>query len=125
MNRLRRAVGPPLLVLTLAAASAAPAATGRAFDGTWAVVATTESGTCAGPYRYPIVIRDGIVDDAGGTGVDASGRAGADGRITGAIRQGLASITVTGRLRAAAGTGRWSLAGPVPCAGRWRARRTG
>ncbi|WP_245239642.1 hypothetical protein [Methylobacterium variabile] len=73
----------------------------------------------------PIVIRGGTVDDAGGNGVDASGRAAADGRITGTIRSGLASVDVTGRLRGASGSGRWSLAGLSPCSGRWTARRTG
>ncbi|BCM85528.1 hypothetical protein NS228_02320 [Methylobacterium indicum] len=114
----------PAVCLVLAGpASAAPSA--NRFDGAWSVVATAETGTCTGPYRYPIVIRDGVVDDAGGNGVDASGRAGADGRITGTIRSGLASVSVTGRLRGAAGQGRWSLAGISPCAGRWTARRTG
>ncbi|MET7247960.1 hypothetical protein ABZT49_31870 [Methylobacterium sp. EM32] len=116
----------PLLALLLALAApalAAPAA--NRFDGAWSVVATAETGSCTGPYRYPIVIRDGVVDEAGCNDVDASGRAGADGRITGTIRSGLASVAVTGRLRGSAGSGRWSLAGISPCTGRWTARRTG
>ncbi|AWN51525.1 hypothetical protein [Methylobacterium sp. 17Sr1-1] len=116
----------PLLALLLglaAPALAAPAA--NRFDGAWSVVATAETGSCTGPYRYPIVIRDGVVDDTGGNDVDASGRAGADGRITGTIRSGLASVAVTGTLRGSAGSGRWSLAGISPCTGRWTARRTG
>lgn len=127
-----RIVHPALAPLCLALASlpglaagparAAPAA--HPFDGAWSVVATAETGTCTGPYRYPIVIRAGIVDDAGGSGVDASGRADAAGRISGTIRSGLASVAVTGRLRGAAGSGRWSLAGISPCTGRWTARRT-
>ena len=116
-------LAPALLLAPAGPASAAPSA-GR-FDGAWSVVATAETGNCTGPYRYPIVIRDGVVDDAGGNGVDASGRAGADGRITGTIRSGLASVSVSGRLRGTAGSGRWSLAGISPCSGRWTARRTG
>ncbi|UHC13793.1 hypothetical protein LRS73_14440 [Methylobacterium currus] len=125
----RRPVLAPVLFFALAAPAfatavrAAPAA--NRFDGAWSVVATAESGSCAGPYRYPIVIRDGIVDDAGSHGVDASGRATADGRLTGTIRSGLASVAVTGTLRGSAGRGRWSLAGISPCTGRWTARRTG
>ena len=105
----------------------APAAAGTAnrFDGAWSVVATADSGTCTGPYRYPIVIRDGAVDDAGGNGVDASGRAGTDGRITGTIRQGLANVSVSGRLRGSGGSGRWTLSGLGTCSGRWTARRAG
>lgn len=124
MTRLRLAALPPLLLSVLAAGPATARAAGG-FDGPWSVVATTESGTCTGPYRYPIVIRGGSVDDAGGSGVDASGRAHPDGRITGTIRHGLASVSVTGRLRGASGSGRWTLGGLASCSGRWTARRTG
>ncbi|RVU17199.1 hypothetical protein [Methylobacterium oryzihabitans] len=118
---LSRALAASALLLVLAA----PARATTRFDGAWSVVATTESGRCTGPYRYPIVIRGGIVDDAGGNDVDASGQAAADGRITGRIRQGLASVSVSGRLRGAAGSGRWTLSGLGGCSGRWTARRTG
>ncbi|GJD36019.1 hypothetical protein [Methylobacterium aerolatum] len=112
-----------LALLGLAApAGAAPAA--NRFDGGWSVTATGETGDCAGPYRYAIVIRDGIVDDAGGSDVDASGRTASDGRITGTIRKGLANVAVSGRLRGSAGTGRWTLTGLGSCSGRWTARRS-
>ncbi|MCJ2134271.1 hypothetical protein MKK69_09415 [Methylobacterium sp. J-026] len=124
MTRLRAATLAPALLLTLASPSTEALAASR-FDGAWAVVATAENGTCSGPYRYPIVIRDGAVDDGGGNGVDASGRAGADGRISGTIRKGLASVAVTGRLRGSGGSGRWTLTGLGSCSGRWTARRTG
>ncbi|SEO98299.1 hypothetical protein SAMN02799625_04346 [Methylobacterium sp. UNC300MFChir4.1] len=127
MTRLRAARLAPALILT--ACTTVCAATGASaanrFDGSWSVIADAESGSCTGPYSYPIVIRDGTVDDVGGNGVDASGRAGPDGRITGTIRKGLASVSVTGRLRGSAGTGRWTLSGLGACAGRWTARRTG
>lgn len=124
MNRLRDAVLAPALILGLASASGTAHAANR-FDGAWSVVAMAESGTCTGPYRYPIVIRDGQVDDAGDTGVEASGHAGDDGRITGTIRRGLANITVFGRLGGAAGRGRWTLSGLGSCSGRWTAHRSG
>lgn len=124
MNRLRDAVLAPALILGLASASGAAHASNR-FDGAWSVVAMPESGTCTGPYRYPIVIRDGQVDDAGGNGVDASGHAGEDGRIVGTIRRGLADVAVSGRLRGDVGRGRWALTGLGSCSGRWTARRTG
>jgi hypothetical protein len=129
MTQSRHPVSAPILSLALAGgmlagpALAAPA--GTRYDGAWSVVATAETGSCTGPYRYPIVIRDGIVDDAGNSGVDASGRAAADGRISGTIRSGLVSVAVDGRLRGASGSGRWSLSGLSPCTGRWTARRTG
>ncbi|MGU3465262.1 hypothetical protein ACLBXO_10455 [Methylobacterium sp. C33D] len=123
MTRLRAALIAPTLILTVCTATGASAA--NRFDGSWSVIATAETGSCTGPYSYPIVIRDGNVDDAGGNGVDASGRAGPDGRIIGTIRKGLASVSVSGRLRGSAGTGRWTLSGLGACAGRWTARRTG
>lgn len=122
MTRFRAALLAPALIVAVCTATGAAAA--NQFDGSWSVIATAESGSCTGPYSYPIVIRDGAVDDAGGNGVDASGRAGADGRITGTIRKGLASVSVSGRLRGSAGTGRWTLSGLGACAGRWTARRT-
>lgn len=109
-------------VLSVVGVSAAQAAT--RFDGNWSVTATVDDGSCTGPYRYPIVIRDGVVDDAGGSGVDVSGRAGSDGRIVGTIRSGLANVAVEGLLRALDGSGLWTLTGPVSCSGRWTSRRT-
>ena len=113
------------LALTVACASTAPAAAEPGFDGHWSFAATVEDGGCTGPYRYPIVIRAGIVDDAGGSGADALGRVGEDGRIVGSIKSGLASIAVEGQLRASAGSGRWMLAGPIACSGRWTASKAG
>ncbi|MGH1587629.1 hypothetical protein ACRBEV_03825 [Methylobacterium phyllosphaerae] len=124
MTRLRAAIFAPALFLTLSGAPTDASAANR-FDGAWSVVATAESGSCTGPYRYPIVIRDGTVDDGGGNGIDASGRAGEDGRITSTIRKGLASVSVSGRLRGSGGIGRWTLSGLGACSGRWTARRTG
>ncbi len=111
------------LGLGIACATTAPAAAG--FDGRWSVAATVDEGACDGPYSYPIVIRDGIVDDARGSKVDASGRVDGDGRIVGSIRSGLASVAVEGRLAASTGSGRWTLAGPITCTGRWTARKSG
>lgn len=123
MTKLRPVALAPLAFLTLV--SVAPAApTANRFDGDWSVTATGETGDCPGPYNYAIVIRDGIVDDAGQAGVDASGRTGADGAITGTIRKGLASVAVSGRLRGKGGGGRWTLTGLGSCSGRWTARRS-
>ncbi|GJD75977.1 hypothetical protein [Methylobacterium goesingense] len=115
------------IVLALAVASSplGPAHAGTAFDGDWSVAATVDNGSCTGPYRYPIVIRDGAVDEASGSAADASGRVAKNGRIVGSIRRGLANIAVEGRLRTSAGTGRWTQTGPIACAGRWTAKRSG
>jgi len=117
--------GAPLLALTLVSLPSLPAAAAGPFDGAWSVQAVAETGSCSGPYRYPIAIRNGVLEDAGTHGVDASGRAGADGRISGTIRTGLARIAVSGRLRGKSGAGEWSLGGLSACSGRWTAQRTG
>lgn len=124
MTRLLRAALAPALILGVNVVSGDAHAASR-FDGSWSVVATADAGSCTGPYRYPIVIRDGNVDDAGSNGVDASGRAADDGRIVGTIRRGLASVAVSGRLSKTTGRGNWRLTGLGSCSGRWTARRTG
>jgi len=116
--------GAPLLILALVSLPALPALAGP-FDGAWSVQAVAETGRCSGPYRYPIAIRNGVLKDTGSHGVDASGRAAADGRINGTIRTGLARIAVTGRLRGTRGAGQWTLGGLASCSGRWTAQRTG
>ena len=118
---------PKFAALCLGIACAVPlqAAAQAGFDGQWSVTATVEDGGCTGPYRYPIVIRDGVVDDASGSGADASGRVRKDGRLIGSIKSGLADIAVEGRLRSAPGAGRWNLSGPIPCRGRWTASKAG
>ncbi|AWN38450.1 hypothetical protein [Methylobacterium radiodurans] len=125
MIRLPELALAPALLLVAVPAQAIAAPLENRFDGTWSVVAMTETGSCRGPYHYPIVIRGGTVDEASGNAADASGRAGSDGRIAGTIRQGPATIAVSGRLRGSAGKGRWILDGLASCAGRWTARRTG
>ncbi|WP_083936024.1 hypothetical protein [Methylobacterium sp. B1] len=59
MTRLRAALLAPALFLAVGAPTGAYAA--NRFDGAWSVIATAESGSCTGPYSYPIVIRDGTV----------------------------------------------------------------
>lgn len=114
------------LALGLATLAVPAASAAEPFDGAWSVVASTETGSCAGPHRYPIAIRNGELRDAGThDGVQASGRADRDGRVSGTIRTGLARIAVNGRLRGSTGTGQWALGGLKSCTGRWTAKRTG
>ncbi|MCJ2043077.1 hypothetical protein MKK58_00715 [Methylobacterium sp. J-078] len=113
------------MALAVGSGTLGPAHAETVFDGDWSVAATVDDGRCTGPYRYPIVIRDGAVDEAGGSEADVSGRVAKNGRIVGSIRRGLANIAVEGQLQASAGTGRWTLTGPIACAGRWTAKRSG
>lgn len=113
------------LALAIGCAMPVPATAQVGFGGQWSVSATVDEGGCIGPYRYPIVVRDGVVDDASGSGADAFGRVADDGTLIGSIRSGLASIAVEGRLRSSTGSGRWNLGGPVACSGRWTANKRG
>jgi hypothetical protein len=113
------------LALAIACATPVSVVAQGKFDGRWSVSATVDDGGCTGPYRYPIAIRGGIVDDASGSEADASGRVRNNGRLVGSIKSGLASIAVEGRLRSSDGSGRWDLAGPISCSGRWTARKSG
>lgn len=112
------------MALAIASATPVPVVAQARFDGRWTVSATVDDGGCTGPYRYPIVVRDGVVDDASGSAADASGRVADDGRIVGSIRSGLASIAVEGRLQASTGSGRWTLTGPISCSGRWTSSKS-
>lgn len=125
MTTLRLTALVPLLLVACGGVPADAASTANHFDGSWTVEATGSEGSCPGPYHYPIVIRNGQVDDAGGNDVDASGRAEADGDISGTIRRGLAVVSVSGRLTGSAGSGQWSLSGLGSCTGHWTARRVG
>lgn len=124
MTNLRHAALAPALFLALVGVTGEANAAGH-FDGSWSVEATGSEGSCTGPYRYPIVIRDGKVDDAGSNDVDASGRAQPDGDISGTIRRGLAVVAVSGRLEGSSGSGQWTLTGLGSCSGRWTAHKTG
>lgn len=125
MTTLQLTALAPLVFIVSSALPAEAAQAENRFDGSWSVEATGSEGACPGPYRYPIVIRNGQVDDAGGNNVDASGRAEADGDINGTIRQGLAVVSVSGRLAGSAGSGQWTLSGLGSCTGKWTARRVG
>ena len=110
------------LVLIIACAVPVPATALVGFDGQSSVSATVDAGSSTGPDRYLIIVRDGTVDDARGSGADASGH---DGRHVGSIKSGLANIAVEGRLRTTAGSGRRNLSGPTSCSGRWTVAKAG
>ena len=110
---LTLAAGLPLAASTPALAEAAD------FNGTWTVQLVTEAGACGG-NSYTVVIHDGQVRPASGGG-SIAGRIGADGSVGLSVRQGPASGSATGRLRASAGSGTWNAASL--CSGRWAAQR--
>lgn len=101
-----------------------PAVAQSAFDGSWSVQLRTESGPCDPAYRYPITIEGGQVRYAGTAGFDVSGRVDAKGTVNVSVGSGQDRANAAGRLKGAAGTGKWT-APSRECSGRWRAEKRG
>ena len=97
----------------------------RAFDGLWSVFIRTAYGPCDATYRYPARIVGGRVTQADSDfSYQLAGVVAASGAITVTVYRGGQSATGYGRLRGAAGAGRWSAAGNT-CYGTWSASRRG
>jgi hypothetical protein len=114
-----------VLSLGLAAGIGAPALAKIAYDGTWSVVISAESGACSGSYRYPVAIVNGSVRHAepGEQLFNLRGRVGADGRVNVEVSRGDLRAHGVGRLSGSSGGGTWK--SPNGCAGRWQAARRG
>src|SRR5215470_7226813 len=101
-----------------------PAAARGAFDGTWAVVILTDSGTCDSGQRLSVEIRDGALVYSGAASVELQGHVNNAGQVQVRVTNGAQSANGTGRLSATAGSGTWRGAGSSgTCAGRWSAER--
>lgn len=112
------------LAAALSPIGAATAAGSKAtYDGTWSVRIVTEAGPCDASYNYAVAIEDGRVQRAGGSDEAViTGQIGPDGTIGIGLRNGPASADASGRLKAATGSGTWSLA-MLGCSGHWTAQR--
>ena len=118
--RLKQTLAALTLAAGLPLAASIPALAEAAdFNGTWSVQLVTEAGACGG-NSYTVVIHDGQVRPASGGG-SIAGRISADGSVGLSVRQGPASGSASGRLRASAGSGTWNAASL--CSGRWAAQR--
>jgi hypothetical protein len=114
-------------IMSLAIASNSgiePAVARGAFDGTWAVVISTDSGGCDTGQRLSVEIRDGALLYSGAASVELQGRVNNAGLVQVRVANGGQSANGTGRLSATAGNGTWRGAGSSgACAGRWSAER--
>lgn len=92
------------------------------YDGTWSVRIVTEAGPCDASYNYAVAIEDGRVQRAGGDEAVITGQIGPDGTIGIGLRSGPANADASGRLKAATGSGTWTLS-MLGCSGHWTAQR--
>ena len=92
------------------------------YDGLWSVSIVTEKGDCDRGYRYPILISNGLLANAGNSGFTITGRVGGAGAITVTVSGGGRSATGSGRLAGNMGMGSW-IGGS--CSGSWTAERRG
>ena len=117
-----RTITAACLAVAFASATLAPtpaAAQARnAFDGTWSVRSTTQSGTCAS-RSFNISIEDGEISFGPFT---ATGGVGARGRVNASYAALGNSLNSQGRLTSSRGGGTWT--SPTRnCSGRWSAQR--
>jgi hypothetical protein len=97
-----------------------------AYDGSWNVVVSGQSGTCqGGSYQYALQIVNGIVHYSGGD-ARISGRVNAAGAVFVRVMSGDRSAVGAGRLSRNAGGGTFRGHSPSgACAGTWSGQRTG
>lgn len=91
-----------------------------AFDGAWSVLIQSETGPCAGTYRYGVEIVDGAVTHEG----TPYGRVAPNGNVRVRLSLGDQQAEGVGRLSRGVGSGVWRGVGQSgPCTGRWFAER--
>jgi hypothetical protein len=96
--------------------------TAGAYDGTWNVVFTTQSGNCSATNQAPFAVTGRRVSSAGGGKV--TGGIGRGGAVEVRISVGLSVASGTGRLAGNSGAGRWSgVISGDKCSGTWQASR--
>ena len=111
--------------LVLGGAANAGPVSKKAYDGTWSVVISTESGPCDRSYSYAVAIEDGRVQQASSSdGTVISGTIASDGSVGLGLLIGPASADASGRLRAMTGSGTWKLP-MLGCSGSWTAQKRG
>ncbi len=113
--------------VALACAADAPAGAKTPFDGPWAVIIMTESGSCDPAYRYAVMVADGNVtyDARESSGLIAiSGKVDGKGAVKVNLRRGEQQADASGRLSENGGTGTWAgKSSSSVCSGRWEAKR--
>jgi len=90
------------------------------YDGVWSVSVITEKGDCAASYRYPMLVANGVVGNAGSADIAVRGSVAPSGAVRVVVSQGNSSASGYGRLFATAGRGLWR---GGACSGSWTAER--
>ncbi len=108
-----------LLLLVLAAISAATPAAAATFDGEWNVQIASSNLACPSGASVSIGINNGLVASNNAL-VTASGRVVEAGNISVTLTSGLKRAVGWGHLTASSGSGTWR--GPL-CSGTWTAQR--
>lgn len=124
--KTKRGVAVPAARPVAARPTAAPAATARAFDGSWSVVIMTQSGGCDPAYRYGVQIIDGNVISDGSGAVNLQGHVSPNGSVRVSVSSGGQQADGEGRMSRNVGTGTWRGQGyNGTCTGVWQAERRG
>ena len=117
----RREAPPPRPAAPAARAALSPGA----FDGSWSVVISTESGPCDPQYRFGVQIVDGNVVYEGGP-ASIQGQVAPNGGVWVSVSAAGQQASGQGRLSGNFGTGSWRGQGAGgSCAGTWQAARRG
>ena len=115
------------VALGLSLTGSSPAVAKTPFDGAWAVVIMTESGSCDPAYRYAVVVADGNVrSDARESGglIAISGKVDEQGHVKVNLSRGEQKANASGKLSPSGGIGTWSgKTSSAACSGRWEAKR--
>ncbi len=94
-----------------------------AYDGTWNVLFTTQTGNCSATNSVPFAVSGNRVSSAGGGKV--TGGIGRGGTVAVRISVGLSVASGSGRLSGNSGSGRWSgVISGDRCSGSWQATRS-
>ena len=111
-----------LIVAVLYAVPSPGFATTTAYDGSYAITATTDEGACPRTADGTVTVVDGHISDLSEADVSANGLVDNTGTVSFVFARGAQVAHAAGHLRGRSGTGTWS-SNTALCGGRWRAVR--
>jgi len=109
-----------LLAASLIVIAATSGYAASRYDGVWSVSVVTDKGDCAASYRYPMLVNNGIVGNAGSADILVRGNVAPSGAVRVVVTQGNSSAAGYGRLLGTVGRGSWR---GGSCSGSWTAER--
>ena len=102
--------------------AAASAQAHSAFDGSWDLLFTTESGTCDATYSFTVDVTNGYITHP--NLLKFRGYVARSGALRASVTAGDKFAAGTGRLIGNSGRGAWHGTSPTSrCAGHWTAQR--